>query len=80
VAALADCTTAWTGNDTRVPQIGIDELSDVDEPGGVLNDVLRDGVPLAGGETALRRARRAPSTTATSGVAGPGAWLVRRGR
>jgi DNA-binding Lrp family transcriptional regulator len=58
VNALADRATAWTGNDTRVLQIGIDELEDVDEPGGVLDDVLRDGIPLAGNETTLRRARR----------------------
>lgn len=58
VAALAEHATAWTGNDTRILQVGVDELGDVDEPGGVLDDVLRDGIPLAGSEAALRRARR----------------------
>jgi hypothetical protein len=58
VTVLADRATAWTGNDTRILQIGIDELGDVDEPGGVLDDVLRDGIPLTGTESALRRARR----------------------
>jgi hypothetical protein len=58
VAALADQVTTWTGNDTRILQVGLDELGDVDERGGVLDDVLRDGVPLAGGEATLRRALR----------------------
>jgi hypothetical protein len=58
VAHLATQATAWTGNDTRVLQFGLDDLADVDEPGGVLDDILRDGIVLAGRESVLRRALR----------------------
>jgi Nucleotidyltransferase domain len=58
VGALAAQATVWTGNDTRVLQVGVDELGDIDEPGGVLDDVLRDGIPLAGREATLQRALR----------------------
>jgi hypothetical protein len=49
---------AWTGNDARVLDIGLDEIGSVHEPGGVLEDVLRDGIPLAGSEAVLRRGLR----------------------
>lgn len=58
VAALAGQATAWTGNDTRILQVGLDELGDADEPGGVLDDVLRDGIPLTGSQSTLRRTLR----------------------
>jgi len=58
IADLAVRATAWTGNDTRVLQFGLDELAEVDEPGGVLDDILREGICVAGRESVLRRALR----------------------
>lgn len=58
VAHLTDRATTWTGNDTRALQAGLDELAEIDEPGGVLDDVLRDGISLAGQESVLRRELR----------------------
>jgi DNA-binding transcriptional ArsR family regulator len=58
VTALARTVTGWTGNDTRILQVGLDEIGDVAEPNGVLDDVLRDGIQLTGSETVLRRALR----------------------
>ncbi|MDQ1295358.1 MAG: hypothetical protein QG608_3243 [Actinomycetota bacterium] len=53
---LMDRASVWTGNDARVLQIGLDDLAVVDEPDGVLEDVLRDGIPLAGERAVLRGA------------------------
>jgi DNA-binding transcriptional ArsR family regulator len=55
VAALERDVTRWTGNDTRVLDIGADDSATV---GGVVDDILRDGIPLAGDVAALRRLRR----------------------
>lgn len=53
VAALEAAATRWTGNDTRVLELSAgDDL----EPGrSVVDDVLRDGIALAGDPAALRR-------------------------
>lgn len=53
-----DRASVWTGNDARVLRIGLDRLVAVDEPNGVLEDVLRDGIPLAGEHTVPRAALR----------------------
>jgi predicted nucleotidyltransferase len=55
---LAARVSGWTGNDTRILQLGLEEIGSVDRPGGVLDDILRDGIPLAGSEAILRRALR----------------------
>lgn len=58
VQDLSSQVASWTGNDARVLDVGLDDLQDVYEPGGVLDDVVRDGIPLAGNEATLRRAVR----------------------
>jgi Nucleotidyltransferase domain len=67
VTQLERDITRWTGNDTRVLEL---DLTDVDEAaasgaerafeaaGSVADDVLRDGIPLAGDPNELRRGRR----------------------
>jgi hypothetical protein len=58
VQDLSARVATWTGNDARVLDIGMSDLQEVYEPGGVVDDVLRDGIPLAGSEADLRRALR----------------------
>lgn len=58
IVRLSAEATNWTGNDTRILQVGLDDLADIDEPGGVLDDILREGIVLAGTENTLRRALR----------------------
>lgn len=55
VAGLERDVSRWTGNDTRVLELA---ASDVDaDTESVVDDVLRDGIPLAGDVGALRRLR-----------------------
>jgi Nucleotidyltransferase domain len=59
VAALERDVARWTGNDTRVLELGPPDASDGagSDTGSVINDVLRDGIPLAGDVAALRQLR-----------------------
>ncbi len=76
VADLERDATRWTGNDTRVlelaatdaPPGGSNRGADT-EAGSVVEDVLRDGVPLAGDVAALRRLR--PQRRRTRALASP---------
>lgn len=54
LAELQRSATAWTGNDTRILELGEDELSGASvQP--VLRDALSDGVELFGSRRLLRR-------------------------
>jgi predicted nucleotidyltransferase len=55
VGELERDLTRRTGNDTRVLEIGVAAAHDVGVEASVLDDVLRDGVSLAGEPAALRR-------------------------
>lgn len=55
VTELERDVTRWTGNDARVLEVGVDEARDLSTDPSVLDDVLRDGVSLAGEPVALRR-------------------------
>jgi hypothetical protein len=58
VAGLQHDVTRWTGNDARVLEVGLDEIATLLQWDSVLDDVLRDAIPLTGDATALRRAMR----------------------
>lgn len=54
LAELQRSATAWTGNDTRILELGEDELSGASvQP--VLKDALSDGIELLGSRRKLRR-------------------------
>lgn len=55
VADLEAAVTRWTGNDTRVLELAAGDIPDALDTASVLDDVLRDGIPLAGEIAALRR-------------------------
>lgn len=59
LAALERSVTSWTGNDTRVVSFAADELVGPNRPTALLHEVDRDGVPVAGEESWLRRVIRA---------------------
>lgn len=61
VAALEADASAWTGNDTRVLELCGSDM----QAGGasVVDDILRDGIALAGDPDALRRLRTAGRRT-----------------
>ena len=54
LAELQRLATAWTGNDTRVLELGEDELSG-SEARWVLKDALHDGIELLGSRRTLQR-------------------------
>jgi len=56
IADLERDVARWTGNDTRVLELGVTDAASTDEE-SVIDDVLRDGIPLAGEVVALRRLR-----------------------
>ncbi|MDR5700281.1 nucleotidyltransferase domain-containing protein [Agromyces aerolatus] len=58
VASLERTVTAWTGNDTRVVSFTADELTGPNRPTALLEEIDRDGVPVAGDEGWLRRLLR----------------------
>jgi predicted nucleotidyltransferase len=69
VSRLERDISRWTGNDTRVLELGVADLAGHAPPpisagtlavvdDSVLDDVLRDGIPLAGDPAPLRAARR----------------------
>jgi predicted nucleotidyltransferase len=72
VAQLEGDVTRWTGNDTRILELGVDDLtahqltgSEEETASGavpwddsVLDDILGEGIPLAGEASLLRQARR----------------------
>ena len=61
VAGLETDASAWTGNDARVLELS---GSDMQAAGAsVVDDVLRDGIALAGDPAALRRLRTADRRT-----------------
>jgi hypothetical protein len=55
VSALARQVSVWTGNDGRVLEFDESELASGRQP--VLDDVLREGIPIAGSLDWLRHAR-----------------------
>jgi hypothetical protein len=57
VAALERDASRWTGNDTRVLELSTADAPD--DAGSVIDDILRDGIPLAGDVGALRLLRTA---------------------
>ncbi|MFN8078354.1 MAG: nucleotidyltransferase domain-containing protein [Kineosporiaceae bacterium] len=59
IARLEHDVTRWTGNDARVLELAsTDDLSTDTE--SVVDDILREGIPLSGEATALRRLRTSP--------------------
>jgi DNA-binding GntR family transcriptional regulator len=62
VSRLEQDVARCTGNDARVLDLGAADIPDVDGQtgieGSVLDDILRDGILLAGDVAALRRLRR----------------------
>jgi hypothetical protein len=60
VAELETAATRWTGNDTRVLELS---SADVVADASVADDVLRDGIALAGDPAALRRHKAADGRT-----------------
>ena len=65
VADLQAAVTGWTGNDTRVLELAAGDAAPAGEGESVVDDVLRDGIALAGDVAALRRLR-APRRRARS--------------
>jgi hypothetical protein len=67
-ARLEADMTRWTGNDARILEFSADDLARHRRPGrdpdvvddSVVDDVLRDGIPLAGDPGLLRMTRRSP--------------------
>jgi predicted nucleotidyltransferase len=57
LSKLQTSGTAWTGNDTRILELGEHELTD-GEPLQVLTDAARDGIELYGTLRLLRRSTR----------------------
>jgi predicted nucleotidyltransferase len=55
VAQLLEDITKWTGNDAQVFETAVDEARANGHPEPVIDDILRDGVPVFGDTTALRR-------------------------
>lgn len=56
IADLERVVTRWTGNDTRVLELGAPDATG-SAGDSVIDDILRDGVPLAGDVSALRQLR-----------------------
>ena len=49
--------TGWTGNDTRVLELAAGGMAPAGDGESVIDDILRDGISLAGDAAALRRLR-----------------------
>lgn len=55
VAQLLEDITSWTGNDAQALETAMDEVRVNGHPEPVIDDILRDGIPVFGDATALRR-------------------------
>ncbi len=62
IATLEREVTRWTGNDTRVLEIAANDDLSADAE-SVIDDILREEIPLTGEVSALRRLRTLPSRT-----------------
>lgn len=54
VAQLLEDITSWTGNDAQALEAAVDEVR-ANEHEPVIDDILRDGIPVFGSSTSLRR-------------------------
>lgn len=56
---LQTAITEWTGNDARALEFDVDEIGERGTTEPVIGDILRDGIPVFGDASSLRRLARA---------------------